>query len=121
MTVLAGALTVLITAVCGTGLGMVATAAARDTRAQTAADAAALAAVAESAPGGSGKPERQAELYATANGARLIECICVVGASAMQVRVAIGDVAATARAVFDAELLVPVTPEGAAGTSEGSG
>ena len=121
MTVLAGGLSLLITLVCGAGLGMVGTAAALDARAQTAADAAALAAVAESAPGGQGDPERQAELFARANGARLIECICVPGASAMQVRVAIDDVAAIARAVFDAELLVPVTPREVTGTDEGSG
>lgn len=121
MTVLAGALAVLITAVCGVGLGMVGTAATLDARAQTAADAAALAAVAESAPGGSGDPHRQAELFARANGARLIECICIAGASAVQVRVAIDDIAATARAVFDAELLVPGVPEEAWGRDEGSG
>jgi hypothetical protein len=97
---------------------MVGRAAALDARVQLAADAAALAAVAESAPGGSGLPEANARRYAEANGARLIECLCITGSSAMQVRVAIGDAAATARAVFEAELLVPAA---AGGSNDGSG
>jgi hypothetical protein len=107
-----------MTLALGSGLGMVGQAATLDARVQLAADAAALAAVAESAPGSSGHPEDHARRYAEANGARLIECICVPGSSAMQVRVAIGDAAATARAVFEAELLVPAAPEG---SNAGSG
>ena len=117
MTVLAGCIALLMMAALGLGIGVVGGAAARDARAQTAADAAALAAVAESAPGGSGQPEAQARRFAAANGARLVECICRTGSSAMQVRVAVGDAAATARAVFDADLLGPLVPKGSDGRS----
>lgn len=112
MTLLAGCLTVLMTYVLGVGIGSVGRASALDTRAQLAADAAALAAVAESAPGGGGRPEEQARLYADLNGAEVIECICVPGASAMQVRVSVDGATATARAVFDPGLLAPVVPDG---------
>lgn len=121
MTVLAGCIALLMTAALGWGIGAVGGAAVRDARAQMAADAAALAAVAESAPGGSGQPEAQARRFAAANGARVLECLCAPGSSAMQVRVAVGDAAATARAVFDADLLVPLGPEGAAGSDGRSG
>ena len=117
MTVLAGCIALLMTAALGLGIEVVGGAAARDARAQTAADAAALAAIAESAPGGSGQPEAQARRFAAANGARLVECLCTPGSSAMQVRVAVGDAAATARAVFEADLLVPLVPEGSDGRS----
>lgn len=117
MTILAGCIALLISAALGVGIGVVGGAAVRDAQAQTAADAAALAAVAESAPGGSGQPEAQARRFAAANGARLVECLCTPGSSAMQVRVAVGDAAATARAVFDADLLVPLVSEGSDGRS----
>jgi Flp pilus assembly protein TadG len=77
------------------------------TRAQLAADAAALAAVAESGPYGDGEHERAAARFAVANGARLLECLCEPGATAVQVRVAIEDVVADARATFDPEMLMP--------------
>lgn len=76
-------------------------------RAQIAADAAALAAVAESGPYGSGEHERVAASFADANGARLLKCMCEPGATAVQVRVGVNDVVADARAVFDPELLLP--------------
>jgi hypothetical protein len=76
-------------------------------RAQSAADAAALAAIAESGPYGGEDPEIAATEYARLNGARMISCICPPGATAMQVEVAIGDVKARARAVFEPELLRP--------------
>lgn len=76
-------------------------------RAQLAADAAALAAVAESGPHGGGQHERTAARFAVANGARLLECLCEPGATAVQVRVAIEDVVADARATFDPEMLMP--------------
>ena len=117
MTVLAGCLALLMTAALGLGIALVGGAATRDARAQTAANAAALAAVAESAPGGSGQPEAQARRFAAANGARVVECVCTPGSSAMQVRVAVGDATATARAVFDADLLAPLVPAGSHGRS----
>ena len=79
-------------------------------RAQTAADAAALAAAAESGPYGRARPEAVARSYAVANGAELIECRCVPGATAVQVAVSIDGAMADARAVFDPELLAPATP-----------
>lgn len=76
-------------------------------RAQTAADAAALAAVAESLPDGDGLPAGAAARYASANGAVVVGCLCPPGATAMQVRVAIQGVEASARAVLDPDLLMP--------------
>ena len=83
-------------------------------KAQLAADAAALAAVAESGPYGTGEHEAVAARFADANGARLLECLCEPGATAVQVRVAVDDVVADARATFDPEKLMPgVTYTGA--------
>lgn len=77
-------------------------------RAQIAADAAALAAVARSVPGFVGDPTTAASRYARLNGARLVDCWCRPGATAVQVEVALGRVRARARAVFDPELLRPL-------------
>ena len=49
------------------------------TKAQTAADSAVLAAVAELIPVIGEDPEGNAEEYAEANGARLLECVCEMG------------------------------------------
>ncbi len=86
----------------------IADAAATKMRAQTAADAAALAAVAESGPYGAGAHEREAARFAAANGARLVECRCEPGATAVQVRVTLDGVVAEARAIFDPEALMPL-------------
>ena len=87
-------------------------------RAQTAADAAALAAVFESGPYGLADPERQARDYARRNGARMTDCDCVPGASEMEVEVALEGVVARARAVIEVDKLAPaaVTPMGSATT-----
>ncbi len=77
-------------------------------QAQIAADAAALAAVAESGPYGGGEHEREAARFAAANGARLLECRCEPGATAVQVKVVLDGVVAEARAVFDPEALMPL-------------
>jgi hypothetical protein len=79
-----------------------------ETRAQTAADAAALAAVAESAPGGTRDPAGTAETYAELNGARMVECLCELGDTAMQVSVYLDGAVATARAVLDPGALEPL-------------
>lgn len=76
-------------------------------RAQLAADAAALAAVAESSVYGGGQHRQQAARFADANGARLLECLCDPGSTAVQVRVAVEDVVADARAVFDPSKVMP--------------
>jgi hypothetical protein len=100
----------------GAGLARdLAVAASDRARAQGAADAAALAAVAESAPGGGGSPAVQATLYARRNGARLVTCRCRPGGLDAYVRVAVGDVVAEARAVLEPHLLAPLrtTPDAA--------
>ncbi|MEA2434022.1 MAG: zinc D-Ala-D-Ala carboxypeptidase [Actinomycetota bacterium] len=76
------------------------------TRAQLAADSAALAAVAESAPYGSGDVEGVARSFATANGANLAECLCSPGSTAVQVEVSMDGMTARARAVVDPSLLM---------------
>lgn len=108
MTLIAACLSALLTFVIATGLTSVGHAASADARVQMAADAAALAAVAESGPGGSGQPASAAHRYAELNGARVVSCICAAGATAVQVTVAIGDIEATARAEIDPSLLGPV-------------
>ena len=77
------------------------------TRAQAAADAAALAAVAEAAPYGGGSPEKAADVYARRNGGRVVDCRCARGATAVQVEVEVDGVTAAARAVIDPALLGP--------------
>jgi zinc D-Ala-D-Ala carboxypeptidase len=79
-------------------------------RAQLAADAAALAAVAEAGPYGAGDHETTAARFAAANGARVIECLCEPGATAVEVKVAVDDVVASARAIFDPTKLIPTGP-----------
>ena len=59
------------------------------TRAQTAADSASLAAAAELIPGLGGEPEAKAEEFASANGARLLECRCELGSGVAEVAVAV--------------------------------
>ena len=108
MTILAGVGGVVLVVALTLGLATIGDAAVLDARAQVAADAAALAAVAESAPGGSGQPIPYARRFAESNGARLISCICETGATAVQVTVAIGTVAAKARAEIDPTLLRPL-------------
>ena len=76
-------------------------------QAQTAADAAALAAVAESGPYGHGQPERMADMYARMNGGRVTECRCQAGATAVQVEVSVDGVSASSRAVIDPTMLAP--------------
>ena len=78
-------------------------------RAQTAADAAALAAVAESAPYGRNLQEQVARRYAEANGARLVRCLCAPGTTAVQVTTSFGHATASARAALDPSLLAPAS------------
>ncbi len=77
-------------------------------RAQAAADAAALAAVAESSPIGRNLQTQVARTYAERNGAELLECICDAGSTAVQVRVSVEGVEAVARAVIDPAALSPL-------------
>lgn len=78
-------------------------------RAQTAADAAALAAVAESTSYGSGNPQSAAERFAHLNDAELVRCLCEPGATAVQVTVSVEGVLAHARAVFEPDLVGPAS------------
>ena len=59
------------------------------TKAQTAADAAALAAVAELIPAIGEDPQGKADQYASANGAEVIECSCSIGSTIAEVTVAV--------------------------------
>ncbi|MFN2389879.1 MAG: D-alanyl-D-alanine carboxypeptidase family protein [Actinomycetota bacterium] len=87
---------------------------ARAGRAQVAADAAALAAVAEAGPYGRGLEAFEARRFAAMNGARLLECRCPDGATAVQVEVEVAGVVARARAVLEPSLLFPAAVMSAA-------
>lgn len=76
-------------------------------RAQLAADAAALAAVAEAAPYGTNDPQGAAEDLATANGASLLRCTCRPGGTTALVEVSVEGMRARARAVIDPEMFGP--------------
>lgn len=84
-------------------------------RAEVAADASALAAVAEAGPYGFGRPAATAGRYANLNGGRLLGCVCRVGASSVTVTVAVGPAQARSRAIFDASAMQPGSAPGAAG------
>lgn len=107
MTAAVASLTLILGLALGSGIAGVGNAASDRVRAQLAADSAALAAVAESAPSGDGRPREAATDYALANGARLVECLCDEGATAVQVTVEVDGVEAAARAVLDPALLAP--------------
>lgn len=106
---------IVVTAACvvaiatGALVGGIAEAVALEARAQTAADAAALAAVAESGPYGSNVQPIVAREYARLNGAELVECKCESWATAVQVTVRIEDSVASARAVINPEAFAPST------------
>lgn len=110
MSVIFVAIAAALTFALGTFATDLADAAAFKGRAQMAADAAALAAVAESTPYGKSAPEAAARFYATRNGARLISCSCRPGGLDATVSVEVGGVRARARAIFDPEALLPAVP-----------
>jgi hypothetical protein len=97
--------------VCATRLATVTVAASENpalaARARSAADAAALAAVAESAPFGGGRPLEEARRYAAINGGRLVTCRCEPGSTVVEVVVEVGAASARARAAFDPAALMP--------------
>ena len=107
MTLLFGCLSCALAVLLTTFAADVAAAASARAHAQMAADAASLAAVAESGPYGTGDPVSVARDFAEANEAELIECLCDVGATAMQVTVEVGGVIAKSRAVIDVEAMMP--------------
>ena len=101
---LAGLVTTLMIAITGF-VGALANASEARTRAQLAADAAALGAIYASVPGASGTQEDAARRYADANGAELVECMCEDGSSAVQVKVSFDGVIARARATLNPNML----------------
>lgn len=107
MTILAGTLVTLLLGMMGGYVHDLGRVTSDRVRAQTAADAAALAAIAESGPSGSGAHALMAARYAEANGAELLECRCPRGAYAVQVVVARSGVTAAARAAIDPTRLAP--------------
>jgi len=107
MSVLVSCAALALALILGGYAGRLSTAASLQARAQLAADAAALAAVAESGPYGRASQEAVARRFARSNGARLLRCWCEPGATWVQVRVALEGVIAEARAVFDPAALAP--------------
>jgi len=110
VSVLVSCVALALALILGGYAGRLSTAASLRARAQLAADAAALAAVAESGPYGRASHEAVARRFARSNGARLLRCWCEPGATSVQVRVALGDATAEARAVFDPAALAPAPP-----------
>lgn len=104
------AIAAALTFALGTFAADLADAATLRARVQIAADAAALAAVAEATPYGSGAPEAAARSYATRNGAVLVSCSCERGGLVATVTVEVSGVRARARADFDPEALLPAVP-----------
>lgn len=101
MTVLVASVLATLTVAFATFLSDVGRVAVTRARAQTAADAAALAAAAESAAPGSGAPVAAARAFAARNGARVTACDCAPLEHGAQVTVEIDGVPATARAEVD--------------------
>lgn len=99
----------------GALVAAVGSASALDARAQSAADAAALAAIAEAAPYGRGIPLQVARRYAALNGAELIDCECDAGATSVEVTVAIDGATARARSIIDPRLFAPLQVSVSAG------
>jgi len=108
VTVLIGSLSFLLALTLAAFSARLADVSSDRMRAQLAADAAALAAVAESVPYGATDPRTQASLYARRNGAELVACACEPGAASATVTVRVEGVEARARAVVDPSLLRPL-------------
>lgn len=108
MTILFGSVALVLALLLSTFAADIAGASAAKARAQLAADASALAAVAESGPYGRGLHEAVARRYAAANGAVLLDCLCAPASTAVQVRVSVDGVVADARAVFDPTAMTPL-------------
>jgi len=107
MSLLFVACSLVLSLTCGTVIVALGDAVQTRARAQTAADASALAAVFESGPYGSADPQQRAREYARRNDARLIDCDCVQGATEMEVEVVLDGFTARARAVIELDKLAP--------------
>ncbi|MGH2754447.1 MAG: D-alanyl-D-alanine carboxypeptidase family protein [Actinomycetota bacterium] len=107
MTIIIAAFTLTLSLLLGTFVSDVGRVIATRARAQLAADAAALAAVAEGGPYGAGDATMVAREFAEANGAELVRCECPAGTEVVQVEVTIDGVTASARAAIDPSLFGP--------------
>ncbi len=107
MSLVATLITLVILASSGSLIVGMTGAASDRARAQTAADAAALAAAAEATSYGGQSPYSAASRFASLNGGHLDGCLCGSGASAFQVEVSYGSTTATARSVIEADRIVP--------------
>ena len=112
MTVALCGIAVLLSCLLGMGVVKVGGTVTERTRAQAAADAASLAAAAESSLAGGGDPSLEAARFARLNGASLERCLCEPGATAAQVEVVFGSASARARAAFDPERVLPAVIDG---------
>lgn len=115
MSLLLGTSALLAVLVFGNFLAAFGRANVERTRAQTAADAAALAAISESSLTGSGAHESAASRFAELNGAELVSCDCPAGAIAVQVEVARDGVTARARAALDPSRMAPLADTAGSG------
>lgn len=112
MSLLAFVTTLILTLATSGFVGQMSARADSRARAQTAADAAALAAVAEWAPYGGGSPYAAALHFAQLNDGDLRRCECDSGTSTVEVEVEVDGVSATARAFVDVTLLMPAPGAG---------
>jgi Flp pilus assembly protein TadG len=119
MSVLFVSCSLVLSLLCGTVVVALGGAVQTRARAQTAADAAALAAAYESGPYGNADPEQQARAYARLNDARLTDCDCVPGATEMEVEVVLDGFTARARAVIELEKLAPASMSTGSTTTPG--
>lgn len=115
MTLSVGTVAVVLMILSAGFLGDLHSATVARLKAQTAADAAALAAASEGTPYGVGAPDALAREYAEANDGRMLSCDCAPGAAAAQVTVSVDGVTARARAEYDPSRLRPLAPGGSAG------
>jgi D-alanyl-D-alanine carboxypeptidase len=110
VTLLVAAMAMVLSMTAAAIFGAVIETASHRGRAQTAADAAALAAISESAPGAAGDHLGQARRFAEANGAVLLSCACEPGQTSALVRVSVHGVRAEARATIDPEAFMAGSP-----------
>lgn len=112
MTLLVAGITLVLTSAFTFFVGSAAATASDRAVAQTAADAAALAAAGAMVPGVHGEPEEEARRFAAANGARFITCSC--GSAEAVVTVERAGIRARAKAVLDPARLGPQSLGGTA-------
>ena len=119
MSVLFVSCSLVLSLLCGTVVVAMGGAVQTRARAQTAADAAALAAAYESGPYGNADPEHRAREYARLNDAHLTDCDCVPGATEMEVEVVLDGFTARARAVIELDKLAPASLSTGSQTTSG--